>query len=273
MVSLLLLSVSCSRIVSTDYEVMEHGTVAAIDSINRSLSVRAIATDTVQTWYVDRPYVDMLSLWLVSYTNIAVGDTVYIYRDGGEMFASRCSIADVKDINEALCSWYWQNIAQNWYWFLLIFGIIALYTTGIIKSETGVFFAVVIGLAATYCLTMTGSRLSLTAEGTVTEITENYVKLDDAVIVSYATLNDLKMHQPITVGQRVTIYSAEYWNGRKIFLSSQKLNEAAIKAPQSYPEIWLKSFFLFLLGVLSGHFLFYYLQKWYKTKRSETFNP
>lgn len=269
---LTMLFASCSRIVSTDYEVMEHGTITAADSLNRSLSVCPLTTGATETWYVgNHPLFDALSLRVLGYTKrVNIGDTVYVYRDGGKIFISKCSIADAKDINEFLCSFYWQNIAQNWYWFLLIFGIIALCL--IAEKEVASLFALVIGFAVTLGLTGLANRLQPMFEGTITEISADFVKLDSARIVPYASLEDIKTRKPVKVGQNVTLYSAEYLTGRKIFFSSQKLNREAVTAPQSYPEVWLKSTLFFFVGVLLMQIPFYCIQEELNKRKRQSKN-
>lgn len=265
------LSVSCSRMVSKDYEVMQHGTITAIDSQNGCLSVRTPATGAIQIWYVNNSFCDVLSLYVLAYdTRLNVGDTVYVYRDGSNIFASKCSIADAKDINEFLCSYYWQNIAQNWYWFLLIFSIIALCI--ITKKEAATLFALVIGFSITLGLTGLANRLQPMPGGTITEITADFVKLDSARIVPYAALEDIKTHKPVRVGQNVMLYSAEYFGNRKIFFSSQKLNNDTLTAPQTYPEVWLKSSLLFCIGIFVMLIPLDFLIRWWNKRKQKSKN-
>ena len=265
------LSASCSRMVSTDYEVMQHGMITAVDSVGYNLTVRSLATDSVRIWYVDQLFTDLLSLRGVGYCEtIATGDTVYVYRDGGEIFASKCSLADVKDLNKSLCSYYWQNIAEKWYWFLLIFGIIALFMADVIKGDFLCAFALVIGFFLTLGLTGFSGQLEAVPSGVgkITKITADYVALDSNRMVSYATLADLKAHQPVKVGQEVILYSITYVDSRKIFFSSRELNKQAIAASQTYPEIWLKSTLFFCFGIFVMQIPFYYLKRWWDKRKN-----
>lgn len=255
---LTMLLASCSRMVSTDYDVMEHGTITAIDSLNRSFSIRSLTSKETKTWYVDNPCVGALSIYgLVYLDDLAVNDTVYVYRDGGEMLVSKYSIADVKDLNDSLCSYYWLNIAENWYWFSLIISIVALCI--LTANDKVAAFAILVGLALVYGMTGLFSRLRPMQEGTITEITENYVKLDSSRIIPYASLTDLKTHKRVRLGQNVTLYETEYLGGRKIFFSSQKLNPQAVEAPQTYPEVWLKSLIFYFISVIVVQIPFLYL--------------
>jgi len=275
---LLMLSVSCSRIVHADYELMDRGEITAINESTNSLSIHSFFKDSQTSWYISPLSCDGFSLvGGVGYAvRIGVGDTVSIYRHDKEFIASRYDIEDVKNINKALTSYYWQNIAENWLWFLLVFGIIGIWGSEILKqrrkkkTNNFVFFScIVIGYIFCLITCNTGASLTPTHCGTITQITPTYVSIDNSYTTPYATLDDIATHQPVKVGQKISLYCYSpnrFPTGTQIFFSTHKLNEKGLDAVQTYPEIWLMTTALFFITIILSQVPFYFFNKFITKK-------
>lgn len=268
LITALMTSVSCSRIVHANYKTADRGKIIAADSIKSYLSIRSFSSDSCNNWYVVHTQWDELSSRGLIYTqNLSIGDTVYIYQDKSQVFASKCDVSDAKNINKALCIHYWQDIAQNWFCFLLLTAISggALWVMVKVTKKAQAVPVVVICVCfiGTVCLTKAGYKLEMVLKGEVTQMTPDFVKINRSYIFPYADKNDIVTHKPVQCGKKVWLYrytDSEYKCG-EIFFSSHKLNEQALQFPQTYPEIWLMTSFLFAVMTLVLFFLFYYLSK------------
>lgn len=253
---LLVFSTSCVRMVHKNYEIMDNGTVTAIDTTKYSVTLYSSETNTLHSWNVSDPTWENLSTWRnQSSDKIAIGDHVFIYRDIDKMLISKHSVADAKNINKALSAYFWQNLLQNWYWLILIGLIVSIFALRKIKSEIGLFSSIILGWVATLGLLGANSTLHQQNSGTVTQINPEtkLVVLDTNYTTAVTTLDDITTHKPITVGQHVTLYhytNLSYGNSRKVFMSSKELNVQTLKASQPYPEIWLMGSIVFLITVL-----------------------
>ena len=266
----LIFSCSCNRLVSADYDTIDTGTITDVDKTANNLTIQSFQSGATHIWYVDRAELDALSMYGGEYRDkLKQGDTVYVYRDGGEIFVSKRSIADAKAINTALCDYYWLNLGKQWYWLLLIFVVAACVM--VYCSES--FFSLLIlaaGWGALLMLSNIDNKLEYTSEGTITRIASCYVELDNSVIVPYATLNDIATHNPVCLGEKVSLYnyraslsSAE----NKIFFSTRKLNQEALQATQAYPEIFLRTTVLYWFFTVITQIPFVYLKDRRKAKK------
>lgn len=269
---LLMLSVSCSSLVHTDYEKVDRGEITAIDDSNNCLSIQSFAKGTQTNWDVRPLDKDGLSFSGLSYQDkIAVGDTVNIYQHDDNFIASRYDVEDAKNINKALSSYFWQNIADNWQWFLVSFLVICIVIFCDLKRWSETFAAIVLVLMCVsfWSISNVCRTLQPVYSGTITQITPTYVNInnmDNVYVVSYATLDDIATHQPVKVGQKITAYRYAYYlkTEGKFFFSTHKLNEKALVAPQSYPEIGLMTTFLFFMTWFLVLLLYFFLSGRYK---------
>lgn len=271
---------SCSRIVHTDYERLDHGEILSIDSVKMGLTVHSFLTGDSVLWFTSSPDIDRLSMWGLEYhRRVSVGDTVTIYLDNGQFFATLCDIKDAQDINQSLVSYYWEDIANNWYIFVLATLILGVVFSGIYKRvhqfspdfQAGLMVAVAAisySVFLTYC--NCGSTLSQMNKGRITDITPLYVEIDNAHRMPYATLDDISTHRPVKVGQDVVVYA--YGLNSKLdrnFFSTRELNVEAVKASQSYPENFLMTSVLFVIAILVGSGLFLFPNRWLEQRKEK----
>ncbi len=261
---LLITSVSCSRIVHADYELVDKGYVITNDHEEGSVTIRSSLSNKKAKWFIDPAGVDGLSLWALGYTDkITIGDEVNIYRHDGVFLASGYNVDDAKNINQTVTSLYWRNMADNWYFFLLIFIVLGIMLSDIHRwltgFKTGVFACIMcISICCLTCIAIgnPGAHLYQVESGTITEITPEYVKINDYFAIPYAHLNDMSTHTDVKVGQNINAYvlkNAEHLGG---VFSSYQLNEKSLKASQSYPEVLLMTIFLFVLCSTLSVYLF-----------------
>lgn len=274
---LLIFTASCSQLVHTDYKLMDKGQVATIDTLKQCITIHSFSNNKENSWSVSRPYQDKLSLWGIQYTGkICLGDTVNIYQDGTDFFATKYDVKDAQNINQTLVSYYWKHLADHWLLYLFIFTILGILGSGILKHLTKkdmddlFFLCLLFCLGACYGNSNVGKRLHPTQSGTITEITPTYITLDNTFTTPYATLNDISTQKSVKVGQHVTFYAyCESNDFANFFPSTHKLNEKALKATQSYPEIWLMTLVFFFVATLLSQVPFAVLNRLIRRKRKQ----
>lgn len=268
---------SCSLIVHTDYELVDCGKVLSVDADKMSLGIYSFSSGRPTEWYSYTPSIDGLSMEGGQYqSKISVGDTVNIYRDGNKFIATRYDIKDAQAINQTLASYYWQNIAENWWVFLIffcVFGIVG-YGTWQKKHEnywlTAYLICVVLGIAISLSIYQAGGRLHVLRSGTITAITSSSVRLNNSTIIPYATLEDISTHHSVKVGQDVVVYSYRFGGSEGAnFLSTRKLNDFSLRASQSYPESFLMTLMLFVITTLVTQGMVYYLSGRWRHSQEE----
>ncbi|MCM1323785.1 MAG: hypothetical protein NC218_06450 [Acetobacter sp.] len=274
---LLVLSTSCNKLTGTDYETMDYGIITTVDSTKYSLTVHSLTTDSSHNWYVKTPLYDNLSTWGFAYSSpITIGDTVYIYRDGGNLLVSQYNLTDADNIDNALFQFYWHNIAANWLWFGLIFCIIGILGAGMLDgvvrfrtSETPFVVAIIVGWICSLVICHTASELHLLQNGTITAITEKHITLNNKDIIPYATLEDITTHKPVTIGMNVSAYryTLDNLNSTCIFFSSRPLNQQVLKTSQTYPNIFLLTSLLFWVTAILSQIPFFCLNEFLIKKK------
>ncbi len=256
----LIFCASCNRIVTADYETVDVGTLRDKDSLNSTVTIQPLNQKNCNTWFVQDACYDVFSDIAGKPTKkFSLGDTIYIYQNDNICHASTYNISDAKKINRALRNYYWKNISNNWYWFLLFAIAMAWFGWGRIENVSKQPFAFIFGglLICFVCLmTNTGKRLYPVHSGIITRITPTQAELNNGFICPLATQHDIITQLPVKVGQQVTIYrytqSQQQHEGSVMFLSTRKLNSQILRTQRIYPEIllmtiiwfWLVSFLL-----------------------------
>ena len=256
LVLLLLFCASCSRIASANYETVEVGTLRDQDTLNSTVTIQPLNQKNCTVWFVQNACYDALSNEAFQYSKkLSLGDTVYIYQNDNTCYASTYNINDAKKINRALQDYYWKNVSNNWYWFLILIIAMAWFGWGRIESLSKSPYAFIFGtllICIAAILAGTGKRLYPAHNGMVTQITATQVKLNNNIIYPLASPRDISTQLPIKVGQHVTAYRYAINNAKDgvIFLSTQKLSTPVLKAQRIYPEILLITVLWFWLASL-----------------------
>lgn len=245
---------SCSRIISTDYELAEHGIITAIDAKTNTLTVLSLQDDTSKEWLTSSTC-DELTLNVLHYTKVLnIGDTIYLYHNGKNFLPTRCNIDDAKEINRMLCKYYWQNVPIAGLIILVAFILLTALFVKKIKDRQSIFVQSIATFTILYFLAVTvlnaGHRLYPLKEGTVTNLTADKITLDKSFTFPCYKLTTVTPKNGLKAGQYVHLYSYAPTNqahNGSIFVCTKKLNAQALTAWQAYPEIWFKTMVLCLI--------------------------
>lgn len=264
---LLMLLTSCSRIVHTDYELVDYGTIVSIDKKEQRITIHSALNNKQISWFVTNCEFDYLSKRGLGYTKkLVYHDKVNIYQNGKEFFATTLDVRDAQNINKALTTYYWQHLAENWDGILIALIIIFIilyiinYTCNISRALWVMVFIWGITLLTSFSLGNIGAVFTPSSEGKITKITPTYVTLNDKYVCPYATLEDISTHVPVKVGQQVNTYSYNIDESSiksPIFFSTHKLNENTLKSYQSYPENLLMTSILIIVAIILENILFF----------------
>lgn len=259
---LAMLFTSCSRMVNVDYKVADYGVITAIHSNQNTLSIHSLKEKKDKTWLLEDAEVDYLSAFGLSHRVLAVKDTVYVYQDGSKFFASKHSIEDAKSINQAIDKYENKTLPQFWpvvIIMLVLFTIIAhRIQKGFLSTReflTYIMFSMIMYSVFVMLAHKKFGRLEPLQKGIITQITPEFVTLDNSMTAPLALTEDIKTEKTAKIGQEVYLYEAN----NHVFISSLELNENTLKMPQPYPETWFCILLVYLAiigtSVLLSHFI------------------
>ena len=256
----ILLFVSCSRIVTADYELLDEGVITAIDKEKGMVSVTSRKDSMCREWFPETVW-DGLSVWGVCYTDsLVAGDKCYVYDDGNKPLISKVSVAEAKLVNEALCSLHWER--------LLTFGELGVWILMAMVASIGIFLCLFyfkdLGMAVFACLCIVAfttmyavfsqsfaCKLGKIDCGEITQIEDGTRIVLDGKTVYYASLlTDFLDDEPLKPGQKAYIY--EYGilfddsASNEILASKRDVSPYVLEKSQVYPEIVLKSAGIYL---------------------------
>ncbi len=264
----ILLFVSCSRIVTADYELLDEGVITAIDKEKGMVSVTSRKDSICREWFPETVW-DGLSMRALAYTDtFNIGDKCYVYEDGDKPLISKVSVADAKQVNAFLSRWYWRDLftaGQIGVWVLLAL-MVHLAFVFPVKDETTAtvyFMLTFFALAVAVARKEPGRTLEKLGAGVITQIDGARVTLDGQKVYFVAAMEDIADKQTLEKGQSVYVYGYGVYHldgklisgsGEDIFMSRRKLCPAALDKQQIYPEIMLRTSGLYLLvqAIVSG---------------------
>ncbi len=268
-----LLITSCSRIVSTDYELIDSGVIETVDYDAVSVSIVSDKDSVCRSWFPKKAY-DALSLQGLEYTDsLKVGDKCFVYDKGDEPLISKVSIQDAKVINDALSRHYWKEllVSERLVTMIALAFVVMAFWLFSPNSNKYIMIGLVLFLGATAFAVIwmnPNRKLEKVGEGTLTEISGKRFVVDNKTVY-YSYPKDVFRKEPLYVGEKVQVYRyGRYRSGvrENIFISKSVFNEDTLKKSQIYPEVLLRTWGLYwalllVAGVLLTPFRISYQRK------------
>lgn len=268
-----LLITSCSRIVMTDYELIDSGVIEKVDYDAVSVSIVSNKDKVSRTWMPKRMF-DGLSLRGVYYTDsLKVGDKCFVYDNGDEPIISKVSIQDAKVINDALSRHYWKEllVSERLVTMIALAFVVMAFWLFSPNSNKYIMIGLVLFLGATAFAVIwmnPNRKLEKVGEGMLTEISGKRFVVDNKTVY-YSYPKDVFRKEPLYVGEKVQVYRyGRYRSGvrENIFISKSVFNEDTLKKSQIYPEVLLRTWGLYwalllVAGVLLTPFRISYQRK------------
>ena len=270
-----LLITSCSRIVSTDYELIDSGVIETVDYDAVSVSIVSDKDSVCRSWFPKKAF-DGLSLLGLGYTDsLKVGDKCFVYDKGDEPLISKVSIQDAKAINEALCRHYWNELLSLQR--LIILVVLAFVVMALVlftPDNYGYTLIRVMLLFAATAFAVLGMapnrKLEKVGDGVLTEISGKRFVIDNKTVY-YSYPKDVFKKEALSVGEKVQIYRYGRSSSgvrENIFISKCVFDDVTLAKDQIYPEVLVKTWGLYWAMLLVVGFLLALFRIFYRRRKN-----
>ena len=242
--------VSCSKSELQDYLYLDKGKIVAFEE---NVAVKVYSDDGKVRIYKVKSFYDRFKL-----VDLEVGDYVYVYRDDKEVFVTKYCVENAKIINGYFDEWYWNNLGNLWNILIvcvlscaLVFWVVFSHKNG---NEEGAKLGIPLLLASMFIIPLIINRvdykLCYIDEGKITEMYGKMVVINNESYYFVRDTNDIATRNMLNYEDSVFLYSYNsgiFGVSEDVYVSSVYFDDDVINHGNTYPEVFWKTFGIYLL--------------------------